>query len=129
MQRLFLAINLINMHFCRVTWGRAVIGCGYGAPQPIIVLSHKWPYTLCHKYHNDNGERCFNQNIKILVKKIQKMMSFDEYEKVLHCNEYLIILFKVAEKKIERNDMKQFKCILIPVTIILIVYFLKGQTP
>ena len=46
MQWLFLAINLINMHFCRATWGRAVIGCGYGAPQPITALPQVAIYSL-----------------------------------------------------------------------------------
>ena len=46
MQWLFLAINLINMRFCRATWGRAVIGCGYGAPQPITALPQVVIYSL-----------------------------------------------------------------------------------
>ena len=46
MQWLFLAINLIYKHFCRATWGRAVIGCGYGAPQPITALHQVAIYSL-----------------------------------------------------------------------------------
>ena len=38
---------------------------------------------ICYKCYSDTGEWYFTQNIKILVRKVQTLISFDEYQLAL----------------------------------------------